>query len=172
VITATFIIACILVINDHAYAGLFSKEKELVSSDGRSQITLPKGWKEYRKLHDDAEIQAAYLSKESYVIVLSESKEDFDEMTIEKHSKLTRTGIMESLKKPTINRLPDLTVNGKPAIQYEIRGVMNNIKIVYLHTTVETKGYFHQILAWTLKSKYNDNKGNMQKIIKSFKQIK
>jgi hypothetical protein len=166
------IIAGILIIDSTATAGLFSKEKELIGSDGRSQIILPKGWKEYRKLHDNAEIQAAHLKKESYVIVLSENKEDFDEMTLEKHSKLTRTGILESLKKPTINRLPDLTINGRPAIQFEISGVINNIKIVYLHTTVETNEYFHQILAWTLKSKYNDNKESLQKVIKSFKEIK
>lgn len=166
------IITGILIIDGTATAGLFSKEKELIGSDGRSQITLPKGWKEYRKLHENAEIQAAHLRKESYVIILSENKKDFDEMNLEKHSKLTRTGILESLKKPTINRMPDLTISRKPALQFEISGVMNNINIVYIHTTVETKEYFHQILAWTLKSQYDDNKVILQKVITSFKEIK
>ncbi len=163
--------AVIVISGEQAVAGIFSGETSLKSVNNDSQITLPKGWKEHKDLNDAADLQAAYLRKELYIIVLSESKEDFEKMTIEKHSDLTRGGIVESLTSSEEKRLPDVKINGNPAIQYEISGVIGNVKITYIHTTVETKENYHQILAWTLKSRYKKNKPELQKVIQSFKEI-
>jgi len=144
--------------------------KVLRSQDGSIQITLPKGWKEDKDLHDDAVLQASDRLTEKYVIVLSDSKEDFEEMSLAKHSEITRGSILEGLSSPQVTGPVELTINGSPAIQYEIRGGTENIKVVYFHTTVETSGMFYQVLAWTLKSRFEKNKSDLQEVTNSFQE--
>ena len=142
-----------------------------MSADKSAQITIPMGWKEDRYLHDSAELQSSNRSQESYIIVLSESKEDFDQMTLEKHSEITRATLMQSLTGPELGSPVRLTIHNQPALQYEIRGTINNLKVVYVHTTVETAGHFHQILAWTLRSKFEKNRPLLLQLTNSFHEL-
>lgn len=149
-----------------------SGPKAVTSADGRIQVVVPKGWKSQRTLHNNADIQVADLLKEGYLIVLSDSKMDLDNMTFKEHSKLTRETILENLKNGRVSSGPaELEINGRPAVQYEIRGSVDEIKVIYFHTTVDGKEAFHQILAWTLPSKFKQNQGVLKTVINSFKEI-
>ncbi|HAS53559.1 MAG: hypothetical protein A2X56_11040 [Nitrospirae bacterium GWC2_57_13] len=145
--------------------------KVIKSADGLTQITVPKDWKEMKNLNAEASIQAALARQELYVIVITESKEDFDKMTVNKYSELTRASILEALSSAKEEKVGTMTIAGRQALQYKIQGSIDNLKVVYLHTTVEGKGHFHYVLAWTLKSKYEKGKDVLQQVIKSFKEI-
>ncbi|MCI0602357.1 hypothetical protein L0156_05035 [bacterium] len=143
----------------------------LMDPEKTIQVSIPSGWKEDRDLHDTAELQASNRKKELYIIVLSESKEDFQDMTLEKHSEITRGTLVKSLAQAQTSAPVTLTVGGHPALQYEIRGFINNLSVVYLHTTVETEKNLHQLLTWTLKSMYDKNKPVLQQVTESFKEV-
>ena len=101
--------------------------------------------------------------------MLSESKLDFENPTIEWHSELTRSSLLESLAGAIISEPNTLQINGRPAVKFEIRGTTEGFKIVYLHTTVDTGQHLHQILAWTLPSYYDSNREELELVISSFK---
>lgn len=144
----------------------------LVGSDGQSQITLLNGWVEDRELHESAEIQASKRGSEEYIIVLSENKADFQNLSIEQHSEITRGLLVESLTEPEITGPTDVTtVGSNPAVQYEIQGTIEGINVAYLHTTVETPTKYHQILAWTLPSSFERNEPELQQVIQSFREV-
>ena len=143
----------------------------LKSSDGACQISLPAGWGENRELHDSAELQAANESEEMYVIILQESKEDFREMTIDKHSETTREVLEESLTAPQVKEPTRSTIDGHPSLQSEVRGTAENVNVAYLHTTVETETRYYQIIAWTLSSRFIKNRSKLQEVIESFHEI-
>lgn len=147
-------------------------ETVIKSNDGLSQISVPPGWKQQTKLNEIANLQAAYPVQEMYVIGITEPKADFAEMTLDKYSELTRNSLINSLTSPQIDKMPKLTVGGKPAVQYKIRGTIKNMNIVYLHTAIETEKHYHYLLAWTLKSRYEKNEPVLQRVIGSFKEIK
>jgi hypothetical protein len=147
------------------------KESKIVrSTDGCCSVTVPGSWKEEKELNAQANLQASNRLKELYIIVISESKEDFEGMTLERHSELTRTEFIKSLTTPQVSKASSVIVNQNDGVQYEIAGSINNVKIVAFHTTVETEKYFHQILAWTIKSRVEKNKPVLQKVIQSFKE--
>jgi hypothetical protein len=140
------------------------------SDDGKIQVVVPKNWKVENDLNDSADLQVANTSEENYLIVLSDLKSELGDFTIEKHAELTRGFIEDGI---TVNSISDgtkLTINSKPAIQYEIRGVVNEIDVVYLHTTIETQDYFHQLIAWTLPSEFSTNGPILQSVINSFQE--
>ena len=47
---------------------------------------------------------------------------------------------------------------------------MDNINVVYFHTTIETNENFHQVLAWTLPSRLKANEPILKAIINSFQE--
>jgi len=148
------------------------KPVTITSADGTVQVTVPGNWKKMTNLHEDGMLQAAAVREENYIVVIPDNKADLDdEMTVEGHSDLTRSTILENIKDGQQTAGPiNLTINGRPAVQYELRGVVSGIKVVYLHTTADSNGQFYQILAWTLPSNYQENKPILESVVNSFKE--
>src|SRR3990167_10567275 len=69
----------------------------LVASDGQSQITLPAGWVPISDLNEKAELQAGNRVSIMYMVVLTESRSDFEKMDIQKHSDTTRDSLKSAL---------------------------------------------------------------------------
>lgn len=145
----------------------------ITSPDGLTRMNLPAGWKHEKEheLHDQADLQASNRASEMYVIVMSENKEDLRDMTIDKHSQSTRSALIEKLESPEVSDPKPVTVGGLKGVQYEIRGGVENLNIVYLHTTVESPTHFHQILAWTLKSRFDNNRATLDAVTHSLKEV-
>lgn len=143
----------------------------ITSSDGKSQITAPTTWKTTTDLNDKAELQASDTTNQMYLIVLTDSRANYSRMTLEDHSQETLGTLTRSMTSSTKIGPTRLTVNGNPAIQYEVRGEIKGLNVVYLHTTVQTTDNFHQIVAWTLQTTYDSKKDTLQDIVQSFKEI-
>jgi len=149
----------------------FSAETVVTSEDKLLQVTVPEGWQKQTDLHQEAEIQTGNPKKDLFLIVLSEAKMDFDNITYEDHSKLTREPLLKNLINAKLESGPKiLTINGLPAVQYEISGSVDKIKIRYIHTTVDGAKQFHQILAWTLPSNFEKYHVELEAVVASFKE--
>lgn len=159
---------------DKIAEGLFSAKEPvtITSTDGKTQVITPGNWEKRTDLHDDAILQAANTREENYIVVISDNKADLEDgMTVEGHSDITRSTFLENVKGCTQTAGPiNLTINGRTAVQYELRGVVSGVKVVYLHTTADGDDQFYQILAWTLPSNYQKNKPILESVVNSFKE--
>jgi hypothetical protein len=145
--------------------------KTIVSSDGVSSVSVVGGWQQATGLHKKAQLQLKNPIRDLYFVVFSEKKENYADVSLEEHAKITREHLLETLQSPTMSAPVKLTINGNPAIQHEIRGFAGNVKIVYLHTDVEGPYYYHEIVAWTLDKSFHQNKYGLQNLINSFKEL-
>jgi hypothetical protein len=147
-----------------------STDVVLRSSDGKVQVSAPPSWKTTTNLNDKAELQVSDSAKEMYLIVLTDRRADYSDMTLEKHA----TGTLDTLTNAmtSSNRVGPkrLTIDGNTAVQYEVRGEIKNLNVIYIHTTVETAKHFQQIVTWTLQSTYADREDVLKGIINSFKE--
>ena len=139
----------------------------MTSTNGATQITVPDDWDAMTDLNDVAIIQAANLAKEQYIIVIDDTKEDFADPNLAQYSDITAQLIVDGLNAPEVDAPTELTINGYPALQKEIRGSIDNINVVYLHTSVETPSHFYQVLTWTLKSRFDQNRSVLQEVTNS-----
>ena len=89
-----------------------------------------------------------------YLIVISDAKADLDNMTLEKDHDLTRDRMFQKMKNASATEPVSLMIDGHPALQDELTGTENGSNVVFLHTTVDDGDDFQQILAWTLKSRW------------------
>ena len=144
----------------------------LKSKDGKFQLTVPPGCRENASLNDQAEIRAANLIDEVYVIVLTDAKTDFtDEMSLDGFTTMTRETLSSNLKEAQATNPAPVTINGNSGRAYEVDGVVDNVKLTYHIATVETPNHYHQVITWTLQSRKNQNRATLQKIIDSFRSI-
>ncbi|HUP49153.1 MAG TPA: hypothetical protein VNA04_10230 [Thermoanaerobaculia bacterium] len=145
--------------------------KTIVAIDERTQIEVPDGWS-VLELNDAAEIQVGSVEDEAYLIVLNEVKDDLYGWNLEKHSRVTLGRLLTNVVFPTVTGPKSLTIAGKPAVQYEIRGGSENRNVIYIHTTVDGENYLSQILAWTLPSRSDMVRPQLLNAINSFREVK
>lgn len=137
--------------------------------DDKFSILKPKKWRLMNSLNDAADLQMGNLLKEAYTIVLTEPKIDFDDTSLQDYSDLTRGFLSESLKNYEESAPENITINGYPAVKYTLTGSIEFIKLKYWHVSIDAKDHFHQVILWSLNSKFKKNEATYNKVIKSFK---
>ncbi len=144
----------------------------IIGTDNRAQLTVPGNWQKRTDLHDEAEIQAANLFKEQYVIVMSESKIDFsDDLTLKDFTDLIIGSTKKTINDVVITEVKTVKVNGYDANQFEITGTVDKVKARWLYTLIEAPNNFHQIVTWSLQSKFEQNRETFMEVINSFKEL-
>jgi hypothetical protein len=135
---------------------LAPERKEIASDDAKIKVTVPGTWTKLPGLNKQASLQVGDKSKEMYLIVITDAKADLDNFTLEKHHQLTRDRMLQKMKNASATEPVQLTIDGRPALQDELSGTENGTNVVFLHTTVDDGNQFQQVLAWTLKSRWQE----------------
>ena len=147
----------------------------LKSTDGALELTVPSSWRDDsapdRQLNDQAVLQASNRASELYVIVLSEAKEDLAGMDLEKFSEVTRSSQLQSMTNGVEEGPKKRTINGLPAIEYVLKGTVDKANVVMKHVAIDGPTRYHQMLVWTLKSKWETEKAGLDKVVESLKEV-
>jgi hypothetical protein len=123
---------------------------------GFAQLTLPRGWKRASDLNDASPLQAIDPIQGRYVLVISESRADFESsVDLHEHSSRTREILAHSVRLLAVRGPEERQVGGFRAVQYELDAAYDATFLTYLHTTVEGRRAFHQVLAWSTCSRYD-----------------
>jgi len=148
---------------------LSTERKEIASDDGKIKVTVPGTWTKLPELDKRASLQVGNKSKEVYLIVITDTKTDINNFTLEKHHQQTRDRMLQKMKNASATQPASLTIDGHPALQDELTGTENGANVVFLHTTVDDGGHFQQILAWTLKSRWQKQNQLLREVTASFR---
>jgi Domain of unknown function (DUF4190) len=148
------------------------ERKEIASDDGKLKVITSGFWVKRSDLNKEASLQAAYKDKELYVIVITDAKADLDNVTLEKHHQQTRDRMLQKMKNASATQPVSLTIDGHPVLQDELTGTENSTNVVFLHTTVDDRDHFQQILAWTLKSRWQKQNQLLREVTASFRSDK
>ncbi len=158
-----------MVVKERAMARERAKEtREMVATEGNARVTVPGDWT-VLELNKKASLQVGNRAKEQYLLVLSEDKSDLEGMTLQKHHQLTRDSMLKKMTNASATDPVALTIDGKPAWQDELSGTEDGTNLVFLHTTVDDGGHFHQILSWTLKSRWPQNNAQLRQVTGTFR---
>jgi len=149
---------------------LSTERKEIASDARKIKVTVPGLWSKLPELNKRAVLKVGDKSKQMYLIVITDAKADLDNFTLEKHHQLTRDRMLQKMKNASATEPVSLTMDGHPALQDELSGSENRTNIVFLHTTVDDGDHFQQILAWTVKSRWQQPRtlSGLREITRSF----
>ncbi len=142
------------------------------SADGAIQLQTPDGWKKNPSLNDGAQLAIDSKAAGTYLIVISEPKEDLFQTDLAKFSEITRNHQLESMEETSVKGPEKRVISGQPAIVYELFGVVSGSKVAMLHTVIEGDQSFHQVLAWTVQSRWRGQRQTLQEVTDSFRERK
>jgi hypothetical protein len=161
---------------------LFEQRKEIASDDGKLRITVPGTWTKLPELNKfatanlssggRATLQVGDKSRQMYLIVITDTKTDVPDLTLEKHHDMTRDRMFQKMKNTSAIDPVPLTIDGHSAMQDELTGTENGTNVVFLQTTVDDGDRFQQILAWTLKSRWQKQNQLLREVTVSFRSEK
>ena len=144
------------------------ERKEIASDDGKLKVTTSGLWVKQPQLNKEAKLQVGDKSKEMYLIVIGDAKSAVGNITLKQHHQLTRDRMLQKMQNSSATETVSSTIDGHPALQDEVSGTQNGTNVVFLHSTVDEGDYFQQILAWTLKSRWQEQNQQLREITNSF----
>lgn len=124
----------------------------VASTDQHIHARIPGNWKTLTNLNKQATLQVGNTTRAEFFVVISEPKAEVG-LTLDEYADLASEHVMGALENAERGAKTPVTVGGHPAIQYELKGVIQKAPIVYLQTTVESEEGFHQLIMWTIQSK-------------------
>ena len=143
----------------------------IVSTDGQSQVALPEGWSKTTGLNDKAEIEVKSPAKGLYMIVMTEGKADFVKMDLPTFSQTTSKSIVQGLTEVEVSKPVPVEINGMKGIQLTIFGNMDNLRIGYVHTSLESAKNYYQILEWGPRTAFDREKGELTTALNGFTEL-
>lgn len=146
-------------------------QTRLTNENTDVELTLPDGWLDVQDLRPDADLYVADADRTMYVMVLSDPKRsEVGAFSLADNSNQYLSFLNRGLTQEQPEVATTMTaLNGLDALQYEVRGRVDNLPIVYLHTTVEGTTDYYQVVAWTTAEQYGTAKGELQTVIQSFR---
>lgn len=143
----------------------------ITASDGQTEIKVPSRWSKMYNLNTDARLQVGNAALEEYLVVISESKQDFaPDVDLDRYSKECLSLMRGRLDNFSASEPQEVTIEGRDAVQYEITGTKDLIAIGYVVTFVDGQRSFHQVIAWTMKSMLADKKKKLAEVTATFRE--
>ena len=133
------------------------------------EITVPGTWGP-DQINEQAVLQVSNRIKDEYVIVLSEPKEDLADMDLLKFSEVTRALQLKQMSNTSEEGPLPRTLNGMPAIEWVLNGTARNANVTMKHVAISGSKNYHQLLAWTVKSKWEQEKATLDSVISTLKE--
>jgi hypothetical protein len=151
------------------------KTQVVVAYDGGSEIEAPTRWKDHPPLltAGGAQVRLADPVREEYLVVVSEAKKDFPtELTASGYADacLTQMRTAGTVRDLTIGTPVKLEINGRAAVQYDVSGTSDAVPIGYVITFIEGKDHYYEVLAWTLKSRFDSKRPLLVRTSNTFRE--
>jgi Tfp pilus assembly protein PilE/predicted RNA-binding Zn-ribbon protein involved in translation (DUF1610 family) len=142
----------------------------ITSEDGLTKMRVPGNWEKLPELSEQGVIEYGNLQREQYLVVISEPKQSYTSNTdLSAYNRLilehkSRAGIDKFRKK----YLGEIDLNGLKALKFELTGEVNGIENAYLQVAVEGKNHFHQVLFWSLPTRWGDPTDIFENVLATF----
>jgi hypothetical protein len=140
------------------------------SDDGLSELTAPGSWRTRPNLGRSGTIRLGDDSTETYLIVNTYLPNELQQMSFPEMAEHVSTTVMKRQRSGKISTPRSLTVNGRPAVEYEISGATGSLPLIYLSTVIDGERARYHIVSWTLAERFSASRDLMREVAASFRE--
>lgn len=140
------------------------------SDDGVSELLVPGSWYTRPDMGRNASVRVADAGRETYLLVNSYFPDEIDPMSLDEFAHRVSSPLQETMEGGKLSAPRRLTVNDRPAVEYEISGAFDGTRMVYLSTAIEGRHAKYNLVAWTLAERYSANRNAMRAVAASFRE--
>ena len=156
-----------------------------VEVEHRYRLSLPNYMRETTGLNSEASLQYQNIFKETYTIVIDESKEEFVQVFKELNQYDEDISLIKNYRDVQLQLFSErmnvenqsdpvqLKIDGMDAEMVDIDGTVEGVseKISYFLTFVEGRENVYMIMSWTMTSRKETYKATFEKLAKSLKLV-
>lgn len=146
--------------------------KTITSTDGALEFKVPSSWSKQTDLNQAAALQAGDLDREAYGVVIEDPREPFKNMDLGKFADTEMQKLVSRRELVNLTGPKLVQVDDNQAVQYQIKGLFDEIELVYLYTFIETPDRFLKVITWSLADKFDKNKPVLEEVTTSVRQLK
>ena len=144
----------------------------VLSEDSELQLQVPSSWEELKGMNPAASIGVGNKFDENYAIVISDSMEDFSHPpALEDFATVQLRLFTKRMESVEVSEGVAVADYDTPAIRYEVRAMIDNLNVAYMVTMLKTEKRFAQIITWTLASRWDDNRGILERVSNSLQEL-
>jgi len=132
-------------------------------------MELPDYLTEANGINEEAEVQYQNVIREVYLVVIRESKADTYGYTFDSYCDFVKNNV----KEVTVGEFENeehVRVNNMSSLQFEAFEDLDGTMIYYFIGVFESENNFYQVLAWTLKSRMDEYKPDLKRMVNSLKE--
>lgn len=145
------------------------QQVEVSSSDKLVKFMIPGSWSHNGDLNDHATLSYSSSQHQQYFIVIPELRQDLSAgTTLDKYANMIVTPMRTALKNSKQGPTEKLKVQNFDARRIRLEGDVDNAKIIYSFTVIDTPEHFFQVMAWTLPSKEAEAMPVYDQVLKTF----
>lgn len=129
-------------------------------------------WRELAIGSADSSLGIGNPYLEQYLVVITEAKADFPEgYTLAEFAPLAAEQAASNVIDLQATEFEEVTVGGLKGLRREVTGKADGLGIFYLNTYLESPGYFHQVMAWTLRENEERYRPVLKEAADSFREV-
>ena len=167
-----FCLLCMVLVGLHNHpAGGKADAPQRVIFNGKNnlfQFTADQNWQDMRgQLHAEAEIEIGNEQLEKYCLVLAEKKEDFT-LTLADYTAAVTAQMKNAIQNAAVTEPKKILVNNSNSYVTELSGTVDKINVHYWLYTIENETYYVQAIGWTLKSRVQENRVDINRVLQSW----
>lgn len=142
------------------------------TSDGVATVRGAPRWRELAIGSADSSLGIGNPYLEQYLVVITEAKADFPEgYTLAEFAPLAAEQAASNVIDLQATEFEEVTVGGLKGLRREVTGKADGLGIFYLNTYLESPGYFHQVMAWTLRENEERYRPVLKEAADSFREV-
>ncbi|HVL50486.1 MAG TPA: hypothetical protein VM754_03150 [Actinomycetota bacterium] len=170
---ALLLLAVLLGACDRGGNPTFSRgSKTITSADGALQFEVPNSWSSQTDLNEVAALQAADHQNEAYGVVIEDPRSAFSSMELGRFADQEMQQLVARVGLADLSGPEQVSVDGKDAVRYQLKGFHNEVEVVYLYTFVETPDRFLKVITWSLASHFDQNREVLERVAVSVRELK
>jgi hypothetical protein len=144
------------------------ENKYVQIGDTHSYISIPGNWKVRNDLNEMADLQYSNVRDGIYCVIITEFKDDLVNSNLTSYSSGRIDAMRSKLSSTEVTAAKELVISKRNALQYELSGILDNVKLKYLITVIEGEQKYFQILLWGSKNNYMRSEKLMEKVAASY----
>ena len=148
----------------------FASAHIIHSDDGISEIRVPGEWAPRADISQSAALRIADSHRDIYLIANTYLPAEGRPMAFAEFARELNAPLLENLEDGRITTARKTTINGRPALEYEISGRIGDTRFAYLSTVIEGKRARHHLLGWGLEEAGTPVYGTLRDVAKNFRE--
>ncbi len=144
--------------------------RTLYSDDGISELSVPEHWVLSPHISATASLRATDPRTNASLVVNSYLPDEIKPMPLARMAEKLSRALLDGLEKGRISPPRKLTIQGRPAIEYEITGRVGDMRLGYLSTVVEGRTAQHHVIAWPVAENNKAARAAQRELVATFKE--